>query len=186
MPTPPPPPDNRRTIDSRRKPVLLALVACALACAPGWAQDNDVPVPPPTRTKPPAHSSLLTRREGSSVIAAALDPDLHRAPGIDCSHLVHTIYDRAGFSYAYSPSSDLYRGADHFRRVNHPQAGDLVVWPGHVGIVVSPRRHTFFSALSHGPGTAKYNAIYWRRRGPARFFRYVKSEQSAAVLNPDR
>jgi cell wall-associated NlpC family hydrolase len=141
---------------------------------------------PAARTKTPAHSSLLTPHEGSSLINAALDAHLRRAPGVDCSHLVHTVYDRAGFPYSYADSSDLYRGTEQFRRVKHPQPGDLVVWPGHVGIVVSPRHRTFFSALSHGPGTAKYTDRYWRRRGPARFFRYVKSEQSAAVLNEDR
>ena len=184
MPTLPPARDNRRTIDSHRKPASLALLACALACAPGWAQDKDLP--DPSRTSPPQHSALLTPHEGTSVIDAALDPHLQRVPGVDCSHLVHTIYDRAGFSYTYADSSDLYRGADHFRRVKHPQPCDLVVWPGHVGIVVSPRHHTFFSALSHGPGTAKYNDRYWRRRGPARFYRYLKSNESAGLLNLDR
>jgi hypothetical protein len=186
MPNPPQSPDNRRIIDSHRKPALLGVLAFAMACAPGWAQDTEIPAPVSARTKPPAHSALLTPREGSSIIDAALDRQLRRAPGVDCSHLVHTVYDRAGFPYAYADSSDLYRGTDHFRRVKHPQSGDLVVWPGHVGIVVSPRHHTFFSALSHGPGTAKYDERYWRRRGPARFYRYLKSDQSAAILNPDR
>ena len=142
--------------------------------------------PAPARTTLPSHSSFLTPQEGASLIDAALDPHLRRAPGVDCSHLVHTIYDQAGFSYTYADSSDLYRGTPHFRRVNHPQAGDLVVWPGHVGIVVNPRHRTFFSALSHGPGTAKYDARYWKRRGPARFFRYLKLDQSALVVDPDR
>jgi cell wall-associated NlpC family hydrolase len=165
---------------------LLGLLAFAMACASASAQDADMPAAVAARTKAPARSALLTPREGSSVIDAALNRHLRRAPGVDCSHLVHTVYDRAGFPYAYSDSSDLYRGTDHFRRVKHPQPGDLVVWPGHVGIVVSPRHHTFFSALSHGPGTAKYDERYWRRRGPARFYRYLKSDQSAAILNPDR
>jgi hypothetical protein len=180
--------DNRGIIPLQRKSALAALFACALACAPGWAQDQDkdMPAPAAARTEPPAHAALLSPREGSSVIAAALDRHLRRAPGVDCSHLVHTVYDRAGFSYRYADSSDLYRGTAPFRRVKHPQPGDLVVWPGHVGIVVNPRHHTFFSALSHGPGTAKYNDRYWRRRGPARFYRYLKSDDSAALLNPDR
>jgi cell wall-associated NlpC family hydrolase len=183
MPAHPPSPDNRRIIDWYRKPALLAFLVFAIAGAPGWAQDQ---ASAPRRTEPPAHAALLTAREGSSVIDAALDRHLRRAPGVDCSHLVHTVYDRAGFSYTYADSSDLYRGTAPFRRVKHPQPGDLVVWPGHVGIVVNPRHHTFFSALSHGPGTAKYNDRYWRRRGPARFYRYLKSDQSAALLNPDR
>src|SRR6478609_10065113 len=115
MPTPRPARDNRRIIDSHRKFACLAFLVCVLACAPGWAQDTDMPTPVPTRAKAPAHSKLLSAREGSSVIDAALDRHLRRAPGVDCSHLVHTVYDRAGFPYAYADSSDLYRGTDHFR-----------------------------------------------------------------------
>lgn len=176
--------DNRRTIRLQAKPALLAVFACALACTTGWAQKDDSGQNPP-RAKGLSHTRLLTESEAASIIAVARDRHLRRGPGIDCSHLVHTIYTRAGFSYTYADSSDLYRGSGHFGRVKHPQAGDLVVWPGHVGIVVSPRHHTFFSALSHGPGTSRYNDAYWRRRGPARFFRYKKTEQSISTLTAD-
>jgi hypothetical protein len=57
--------------------------------------------------------------------------------------------------------------------VHVPQAGDLVVWRGHVGIVIDPDQHSFFSFVRSGPDTQFYDSPYWRSRGIARFFRYV-------------
>jgi len=95
---------------------------------------------------------------------------------MDCSHLVHTIYSRAGFPYSYVKSSDLYAGSEPFRRVSRAQAGDLVVWRGHVGIVINPAQHSFFSKLRSGLGVDFYDAPYWKTRGPQRFFRYEKAD----------
>ena len=119
----------------------------------------------------------LTADDGLAVISAALDPKVRRYSGHDCSHLVHAIYERAGFPYAYASSDDLYDGVKRFQRVTHPQPGDLVVWHGHAGIVVRPSRHVFFSFKSAGPGIDDYKSQYWTSRGEARFYRYVKSEQ---------
>jgi cell wall-associated NlpC family hydrolase len=119
-------------------------------------------------------SQPLTQDDGLAVIAAALDTSVHLRAKRDCSHLVHAIYDRAGFPYSYVGSSDLYVGTSEFRRVERPQPGDLVVWRGHVGIVINPSQHVFFSAMQSGPGIDDFDAPYWRRRGPARFYRYVK------------
>src|SRR4029077_11940887 len=116
----------------------------------------------------------LTPDDGLSVIAAALDSHVHTTRQRDCSHLVHAIYDRAGFSYPYASSSDLYVGTEDFQRVTRPQPGDLVVWSGHVGIVVNPAQRAFFSTLRNGPGIDIYDAQYWKQRGPARFYRYIK------------
>jgi len=116
----------------------------------------------------------LTPDDGLAVIAAALDSRVHLDHEPDCSHLVHAIYTRAGFPYSYAPSSDLYAGTHEFQRVNRPQAGDLVVWRGHAGIVVNPAQHVFFSALRSGFGTDAYDAPYWKERGRVRFFRYIK------------
>ncbi len=116
----------------------------------------------------------MTADDGLAVIAAALDSRIHLDHEPDCSHLVHAIYTRAGFPYSYAPSSDLYTGTHEFQRVNHPQAGDLVVWRGHAGIVVNPAQHVFFSALRSGFGTDAYDAPYWKERGGVRFFRYIK------------
>jgi cell wall-associated NlpC family hydrolase len=121
-------------------------------------------------------SQALTPDEGLAVIAAALDSRVHLRAKRDCSHLVHAIYDRAGFPYSYVDSSDLYVGTTDFERVAHPQPGDLVVWRGHVGIVINPSKHVFFSAMSSGPGIDSYDAPDWKRREPARFFRYVKRD----------
>jgi len=81
-------------------------------------------------------SRALTPDDGLAVIAGALDRRIrfrHR----DCSHLVHAIYRLAGFEYAYASSSELYAGSNDFEQVTAVEPGDLVVWRGHVGIVVS-------------------------------------------------
>lgn len=116
----------------------------------------------------------LTPDDGLAVISAALDAQRHFAVNRDCSHLVHAIYQRAGFPYEYATADDLYDGIDPFRRVSHPQVGDLIVWHGHVGIIVRPSRHVFFSFLSKGPATDDYRSAYWTARGQARFYRYIK------------
>jgi cell wall-associated NlpC family hydrolase len=117
----------------------------------------------------------LTRDDGLAVVETALDEHIRMRGKRDCSHLVHTIYDRAGFSYTYASSRDLYRGTGDFRRVRKPQPGDLVVWRGHVGIVVNPAQREFYSFLRHGPGIDEYDTQYWKQRGPVRFYRYIKS-----------
>jgi cell wall-associated NlpC family hydrolase len=111
------------------------------------------------------------------VIAAALDFKVRRDGGRDCSHLVHSVYEQAGFRYAYASSYDLYDGVEGFRRVWQPQPGDVIVWPGHAGIVVRPSRHVFFSFLTAGPGIDDYQSSYWRARGMPRFYRYVKGNR---------
>lgn len=91
---------------------------------------------------------------------------------LDCSHFVNSLFQQAGLYYKYVPSRALYRGTAAFRRVYRPQPGDLIVWPGHVGIVVDPEHTTFISALRRGVRISSYTSRYWRRRGHARFLRY--------------
>ena len=91
---------------------------------------------------------------------------------LDCSHFVNSVFDKVGVSYKYEPSRVLYRGAPGFKRVSTPAEGDLIVWPGHVGIVVDPQEKTFLSKLNHGVKVSSYTSRYWRRRGCPRFFRY--------------
>src|SRR5438477_5973410 len=62
----------------------------------------------------------LTQDDGLSIISAALYLRVSRSARQDCSHLVHTIYQRAGFSYPYARSSDLYNGPENFQRVDEP------------------------------------------------------------------
>jgi cell wall-associated NlpC family hydrolase len=163
-----------------------ALTLCGVAFSASFAQrtqpaeSSDTPAQvhqqlhrEHTRHAAPA---VLSPDDGLSVIAAALDARVKAARQPDCSHLVHAIYLQAGFPYPYASSSDLYDGTDEFQRVTHPQPGDLVVWPGHVGIVVNPAQRAFFSRLRRGPGIDAYDAEYWKQRGQARFYRYVKTD----------
>jgi hypothetical protein len=117
----------------------------------------------------------LARAEGRKILATipTVTVDVESESETDCSHLVHDVYERAGFLYDYVSSHDLYIGSTNFTRVRVPQAGDLVVWRGHVGIVIDPQEHSFFSFVRSGPDTQFYDSPYWRSRGIARFFRYV-------------
>ena len=125
----------------------------------------------------------LTRDDGQYVVAVALHSKVRRDSAHDCSHLVHDIYQRAGFPYVYASSDDLYAGVEGFRRVSKPQPGDVIVWPGHAGIVVRPSRHIFFSFLTAGPGTDDYYSRYWVGRGEPRFYRYIKNDPCAGCTS---
>jgi hypothetical protein len=116
---------------------------------------------------------LISSDEGLAIIGAALDIRYHRHARGDCSHLVHDIYQQAGFPYRYADSSELYGGIEAFRLVTHPQPGDLAVWPGHAAIVVNPVQHSFFSSTPSGLRVESYDLKYWKRRGTPRFFRYA-------------
>jgi NlpC/P60 family len=124
---------------------------------------------------------MLTADEGLAILGAALESRHRVNAHADCSHLVQAIYQRAGFPYAYSPSSELYAGVNEFRRVSRPQPGDLVVWRGHVGIVINPTQHSFFSALRSGLGVEHYDSRYWRGRGHPRFLRYTKNSNPTVL-----
>jgi cell wall-associated NlpC family hydrolase len=176
----------------RSKLAILALFFCALSLHRLSAQQQiqepkisitQQPAKDPSRNQAPAVLRTLTPDDGLAVIAAALDSRFHLHAKMDCSHLVHEIYDRAGFAYTYSRSSDLYAGVGEFQRVENPQPGDLVVWRGHVGIVINPALHVFFSAMRAGPEIDTYDAPYWKRRGHVRFYRYIKG--SAAQNRKD-
>ena len=86
---------------------------------------------------------------------------------------MHTLYEQAGYPYSYVTSMDLYRGTGSFLRVRTAQPGDLIVWRGHVGIVVNPGEHSFFSSVTSGTQMQNYRSPYWRARGYPRFYRYL-------------
>jgi cell wall-associated NlpC family hydrolase len=156
------------------------LIAASSVCIAG-----DRKIAQSADARPQQHSAIFSQDDGLSVIAAALDSRDDGTREDDCSHLVHAIYERAGFHYRYVDSRDLYRGTGSFRRVADPQPGDLVVWKGHVGIVVSPAQRLFFSNLRHGPGVDAYDAQYWKKRGPVRFYRYLKNAPADDANNPE-
>jgi len=115
----------------------------------------------------------IARKEGRKILATIPTVNTESESETDCSHLVHDVYAQAGFPYDYVSSRELYIGNTNFTRVHAPQAGDLVVWRGHVGIVIDPKEHSFFSFVRSGPDTQFYDSPYWRSRGSARFFRYT-------------
>jgi hypothetical protein len=159
--------------------VGFLLVLCAVVSRASAEQQNAESSKADHRTTRGASEAiapwLVSSDQGLAIIGAALESRKPTDSNADCSNLVHAIYERAGFTYSYSNSSELYRGIKEFRRVLHPQPGDLVVWRGHVGIVISPLHHSFFSAMRSGRGVEFYDSAYWQARGQPRFFRYLKA-----------
>ena len=125
---------------------------------------------------------LLPAQEGKIIVDAALQRGRLADRQPDCSHLTHDVYTRAGYPYPYARSIDLYVGIPRFVRVTKPQPGDLVVWRGHVGIVVDPAQHSFYSSVRSGLRTNLYDAPEWKARGPARFYRYAAGKPADPVL----
>jgi hypothetical protein len=146
--------------------ICCAYVLSATSVAAAPQTDPAAPKAAPT-------VRLVTAKQGHAIVDAALDIDASTPGAQDCSHLVHQIYSLAGYDYPYASSFDLYAGHPKFRRVRYPQAGDLVAWPGHVGIVLEPRQHTFYSLVRSGLQAEDYQEPYWRSRGRPRFYRYV-------------
>ena len=130
------------------------------------------PQAPPAPAIPPGFR-LLSLNEGRAIAQGISWADDEEGLSPDCSHLVHHLYEHAGYSYPYTSSLDLYRGTGQFWRVRYAQPGDLIVWQGHVGIVVNPKEHSFFSTTSSGVRTLNYRSAYWQARGYPRFLRYL-------------
>jgi NlpC/P60 family len=132
---------------------------------------------PPAQTNrapsiPPGYR-LLNFEEGQAIAQGIAWTDDEEGLAPDCSHLVHTLYEQAGYPYSYVTSMDLYSGTGSFLRVRTAQPGDLIVWRGHVGIVVNPGDHSFFSSVTSGTRMQNYRSAYWRARGYPRFYRYL-------------
>jgi len=162
-----------KTETSGGRDFALALVLCLLGVAPASAQGTN-------STKREASSArLLNVEEGRSIVDVALGQEQPARGMQDCSHLAHQIYLDAGFEYPYASSFELFSGDENFARVRSPRGGDLIVWPGHVGIVVDPSEHTFLSLVSTGLDVQDYGARYWKSRGRPRFYRYMLQNDAA-------
>jgi len=142
------------------------------------------------QVRPTQQSSFASRpvtlREGKTIVNAAWERERQTDRRPDCSHLVHEVYTLAGYPYPYADSFDLYVGTKGFVRVTKPQPGDLVVWRGHVGVVVNPAEHSFYSSLTSGLRTDFYDAPQWRARGVARFYRYAAATRGNLTLATER
>jgi hypothetical protein len=149
----------------RSRTLLRCLFILAALMGPPAAFSSPQDDPPRVR--------LLNVDEGQTVVNTALGQRAYARPKPDCSHLVHQIYELSGFPYPYVSSFDLYEGIDNFRRVSTPHPGDLVVWRGHVGIVIDGVDHSFYSSVRSGLRTEYYDGPYWRTLGRPHFYRYV-------------
>jgi len=162
-------------------------VGCwALALCAGAVGASALPAGEPQEAR--AAVRLVNAKEGLKIAATALEQQEPIRGAQDCSHLVHQIYSHAGYEYSYASSFDLYAGHGNFRRVRHAQAGDLIIWPGHVGIVLDPAKHSFYSLVRSGLQAEDYLGPYWRSRGRPRFYRYIVEAgsgiQTAKVTRP--
>jgi len=135
------------------------------------------------RAQEPAFASRpITLREGKTIVNAAWERERQTARRPDCSHLVHEVYALAGYPYPYADSFELYVGTKGFVRVVKPQPGDLIVWRGHVGIIVDAGERSFYSSVTSGLRTEFYDAPQWKARGSARFYRYSGTRRRDLIL----
>ena len=58
----------------------------------------------------------IARTEGGKILATIPMVDAESESETDCSHLVHEVYEEAGFPYDYVSSRDLYVGSTNFTR----------------------------------------------------------------------
>lgn len=157
--------------------VLVIAWGCAIGASVAQAQGAA------STDEAEASARLLTVTEGRAIVSIAWETDPPVRGTQDCSHIVHQIYANAGFEYPYASSFEIYAGSESFERVRKPQSGDLVVWPGHVGIVVDPLQHSFYSLVRTGWEAQDYEGPYWKSRGRPRFFRYKVGSGGGEVLS---
>jgi hypothetical protein len=75
-------------------------------------------------------------------------------------------------------TADNFTNSPHFMKVSDPKPGDLVHWPGHIGIVLDPDHGIFIgSQTSTGVAEANYKNGYWNGsyggKSPDYFLRYL-------------
>jgi hypothetical protein len=164
--------DKRQTRKRAGVPVSLGRAVVSVALLLGWLLLG--PAAEAQRSAPVRAgeaAGLLGAEEGLAIVDVALEQVAPVEDGSDCSHVVHAIYASAGHAYPYAPSADIYSGNENFVRVRHPRAGDVIAWWGHLGIVMDPAQHSFYSLVRTGLKEQNYESAYWRSRGQARFYR---------------
>jgi cell wall-associated NlpC family hydrolase len=161
---------------------LFVLLASLIVCGtikPAKAQNEIKPALTKFATSSESPDLSQNRPDARSLLLL-IGQQIHETE-LDCSHFVQYLYEQAGLYYGYAPSRTLYDGMDGFKRVAHPRPGDLIVWRGHVGIVVDPEETTFLSALNSGVKVSSYQSHYWLRRGKPHFLRYIGPEDGSAL-----
>ena len=127
-----------------RNILCLAILVGTTGAGNLWAQDEPGPAPTKfiTDIDEPTGLHQHARPLDPKEIVLLMGEQIHDTD-LDCSHFVQWLFERAGLYYDYAPSRILYAGMEGFERVFDPEPGDLVVWPGHVGIVVDPAERLF-------------------------------------------
>jgi cell wall-associated NlpC family hydrolase len=182
-----------RTLKKAAQFVLcISMIVCGTAMRSAAQESASQETTQPLVIQPSGSASATTRTDTFDLRQLdSVDPksfllfmgtQIHETE-LDCSHFVQFLYEQAGLYYDYMPSRILYTGIKEFKRVSHPKAGDLVVWKGHVGIVVDPKQKTFLSSLRSGVKESSYESNYWKRRGRPRFLRYALQQKNASVWN---
>lgn len=161
---------------------MLGMLLCASGQSFAFQAQTTSAVPASAAKKAEEPERMLSRREGAALRDFTLARPTRLEPKPDCSHLMHQVFTAAGLEYPYANSFDIYRGVPQFRRVKNPQAGDLIVWRGHVGLVVDPEERSFYSSLGSGIQTNQYDNRYWRKRGQPRFYRYLTAGPDKTTL----
>jgi len=102
--------------------------------------------------------------------------------GIDCSHFVYQVINAARKACApdsLEPQLLEYRSTSTIEAshlwfpTKELDRGDLVLWDGHVGIVVDPGQQLFIGAQSStGVARASFAGGYWNMREGRRFLRF--------------
>ena len=102
---------------------------------------------------------------------------------IDCSHLVYRALNAArqqlgaagGFSVhpAIYQSTATMESSGQWVKTEVPEPGDLVLWNGHVGIIIDPAAGKFIGAqTSTGVKDESYTTGYWATYPGKRFVRF--------------
>src|SRR5215469_1446347 len=152
------------------RPIVAMLLVFALAI-------SSFPV---AQSRADARLHLVSPTQGEAIVQAAWELRRGLNPKPDCSHFIQAVYAKAGFVYDYATTREIYTGVDGFRRVQHPQPGDLVVWRGHMGIIIDPSEHSFYSSVLSGFAIENYQSHYWQARfGYPRFYRFVVKDVHA-------
>lgn len=74
--------------------------------------------------------------------------------------------------------ADEFASSSFFQKVDTPNAGDLVHWPGHIGIVLDPDHGIFIgSQSSTGVAESNYKSGWWsgafNGKKPDYFLRFI-------------
>jgi hypothetical protein len=163
--------------------LAVAVCSAGLCCVTAFLAPGTAAVSP---QESHTNTRLLNAEQGREIVRVAEEHERPARGTRDCSHLVHEIYALAGFEYPYASSFDLYAGSENFERVRTAQPGDLIVWPGHAGIVFDATQHSFYSLLRSGLQVEDYQAAYWKSRGKPRFLRYVIAKSGSVEAAAER